>query len=136
MKKILYLIFAFIFAFLGCNNKDIKVIQKPYDFEALRDTLNIDSSCIFVEECSPYYTDDNPYQRIPEERIKTMFYCIVQAEGIEEDGYDTLYWGNHGPDTILYVVLRNNDFQRYARTVNNDRIKETINHIINNREKY
>ena len=96
-----------------------------YDFELLRDGLGLPDDCIFVEECSPLYTDDNPYHLNEATRTKAIFYRVFPSK------YD--YWDE--PDTVVCEVLRNNEIVFAGRNQMNASAKELIDWIINNREK-
>lgn len=119
MKNIL--IYCMSILFLGCNHNTSKT---TYDFEALRDTLNLKDNCIFVEECSPLYSDDNPYDLSEEQaRVKTLFYQVI---------YDSI---DGKTDTIIHAVLRNNQIIFWGRNEENSSARELIEWTINNRDK-
>lgn len=115
----LLIIITLILGFVSCNNTD----RKPYDFDGLRDTLGLDSTAIFVEECSPYYSDDNPIGLDSEKRVKTMFYSVLYDEFLGR------------MDTAVYVVYRDNDWIFWGDSKTGS-AKELIEHIIVNRKHY
>ena len=122
MRKLVYTIIG-IFLFIGCNESKT---EKPvkYDFEALRDTLGLDTTCIFVEECSPLYTDDNPYGFSNTDiRVKTLFYSTHYNEMTESI------------DTVVFAVCRDNGILFWGRNEGSYYAKDLIEWTINNRDK-
>lgn len=128
MKKILYLLMLLVVC-IGCKNATINgtvIDYDDYDFEALRDSLGLDSTCVFVKECSPLYRDDNPYNFNEETRTKALFYKVFP-----EPRFD--YWEE--PDTVVWEVLRNNKIVFAGRNQMNATAKGLIDWVVNNREK-
>jgi hypothetical protein len=107
-------------ALVGCKQNTSKT--NAYDFEALRDSLNLDSSFVFVKECSPIYSDRNPYH-LTGSRVKTICY--------------TVYYNNYTEttDTAVYAVLTDNSFVFWGKNEGNSYAKDLIEWTINNREK-
>lgn len=130
MKKKIIAVAALLLLLLSCQNVNIQgtVIQPvdtlEYDFEKLRDTLKIDTTCVFIKECSPLYSDDNPYGFEDELRIKALFYAIFPAFDEKEI-----------PDTVVYAVRKNNSIIFWGRNDEGGSAKELIEWTINNREK-
>lgn len=120
MKKILILLIA-IAAFAGCTKTAIP--QGNYDFNALRDTLHLDSSCVFIETCSPLYSDNNPYGFDVTKRVKTLFYSTYYNET------------SNKIDTTIYAVYRDNTIGLWGSSKDNVNIEDLINWTINNRDK-
>ncbi len=119
MKKLVTIIVVLLGLF-GCSHS----VPTTYNFEALRDTLNLPDDCIFVEECSPLYSDDNPYN-LPDEnaRLKTLYYYIDKDSSTQNT------------DTIIYAVLRDNQTVFWGRNLPNKSAKELIKWTISNRDK-
>ena len=121
MRKVLLLYIAILL--IGClSNKESTPKVEEYDFEALRDTLGLDSSCVFVEECSPLYTSDAHYSK-PEERLKTLYYKIIDDETTDYI------------DTIVYAVFYDNNTLFWGRNYETYYAKDLIEWTINNRDK-
>ena len=120
MKKYICIIVTFVIL-LGCTQHSSR---KSYDFNALRDSLNLKDDCIFIEECSPLYSDDNP-NNLPDEnaRVKTIFYQVIV------DSLDSKV------DTVIHAVLRDNQIIFWGRNEVNGSAKELIEWTINNRDK-
>lgn len=116
---------------MGChnradlNNNASQANSKDYDFELLRDTLKLNPECVFVKECSPLYSDNNPYGFDKNSRIKTIFYQVFPPR------YD--YWDE--PDTIIWAVKRNNNIIFWGRNEANSPASKLIEWTINNRTK-
>ncbi|MCR5140757.1 MAG: hypothetical protein K6B45_11430 [Bacteroidaceae bacterium] len=126
MKKV-FVAFLFLTLLTGCRNSTINgsiESSSEYDFEALRDSLGLDSTCIFVKECSPLYKDNNPYDFDEETRIKTLFYTVFPPD--EECEYF---------DTVVYAVRRDNSIIFWGRNDVASSAKRLIDWTINNREK-
>lgn len=124
MKKISILLM--ICCLFACDSLTKEPSQEQYNWEGLRDTLGIDTNCVFIKECSPHYTDDNPYGLQEDCRTKTLFYFTYYNKETEQT------------DTALYQVLRNNTFIFSGSSEDNysDRtIKTLIDWIIANRDK-
>lgn len=120
MKKLLILLITAIWLFVGSCSTSPKEIE--YNFEALRDTLNLDSSFVFVKECSPLYSDNNPYQ-FKGPRVKTLCYTVYYNEQTETT------------DTAVYAVFTDNSFVFWGKSQKNYCVKDLIEWTINNREK-
>ena len=117
MKKLIVIIVVLLGLF-GCSHS----VPTTYNFEALRDTLNLPDDCIFVEECSPLYSDNNPYN-LPDQqvRVKTLYYYVVHND--------------HGLDTIIHAVFRNNQTVFWGKSSPKKSARELIEWTINNRDK-
>ena len=131
MKKRIIFLFISVYLLTGCHNDTISkhtaslVNSQEYDFELLRDSLGLDSCCVFVKECSPLYMDSNPYGFDESSRIKTIFYQVFPPR------YD--YWDE--PDTIIWAVKRNNNIIFWGRNEANSPASKLIEWTINNRTK-
>ena len=122
MKKLISLVT--ILFFFGCGQNTTPSILSDYNFEALKDTLCLNDNCVFIKECSPLYSDDNPYELPDQEvRVKTLFYRIVQ------DSDDNV------SDTVVYAVLRNNQIIFWGKNEKKGSARELIEWTIKNREK-
>lgn len=119
MKKLVVILIV-MGALVGCKLNTSKT--NAYDFEALRDSLNLDSSFVFVKECSPLYSDNNPYQ-FKGPRVKTLCYTVYYNEQTETT------------DTAVYAVLTDNSFVFWGKSQKNYHVKDLIEWTINNREK-
>jgi hypothetical protein len=120
MKKIpMLLITAVWFSVGSCS---ISPKEAEYNFEALRDTLNLDFSFVFVKECSPLYSDNNPYQ-FKGPRVKTLCYTVYYNEQTET------------MDTAVYAVLTDNSLVFWGKNEGNSHAKDLIEWTIKNREK-
>ena len=106
-----------LFSIIACGKN-----SSTYNFEGLRDTLGIDSSYIFVKECSPLYSDKNPY-KLTGPRVKTLCYTVYYNRNTETT------------DTAVYAVLTDNSFVFWGKNEGNSHAKDLIEWTINNREK-
>jgi uncharacterized lipoprotein YajG len=117
MKKFIVIIVVLL-GLVGCSHTP----SVSYDFKALKDSLNLASNCVFVEECSPLYSDDNPYNLPNQEvRVKTLYYYVVHND--------------QGLDTIIHAVFRNNQIVFWGKSSPKKSARELIEWTINNRDK-
>ena len=131
MKKISILLM--ICCLFACNSLTEEPSQEQYNWEGLRDTLGISLEMEFIKECSPYYTDNNPYNLDSASRLKTMCFKIYYNEYAEYDENSDQYIGRW--DTAVYVVTRNNSLIFWGKSTPNYPIADLITWTINNREK-
>ena len=117
MKKLVYSILG-VFLLASC----VDYSAEKYDFAALKDSLGLDSADVFVEEVSPLYTDSNPNNLDSSKRVKALFYNIVYNEYTEKI------------DTIIFVVLRDNDIVFWGRGEGSSYAKDLIEKTIKNRK--
>ena len=117
MKKLLLSLIILV-ASIGCRHN-----VPVYNFEALRDTLGLDSSSIFVEECSPLYNDSNPYN-IEGPRLKALFYNVVYNQQYQRI------------DTNVFGVMRDNNIVFWGSGDSVNTAENLIKQTIDNRVKF
>ena len=108
MKGILIFLIIFI---IGCNSSSQ---LDSYNFEALKDTLHLDESCVFIEECSPNDMSDSDV-------VKAIFISTYYNEMRER------------VDTAVYTVYKDNNFEFAGRTEDNGPARELIDWILKHR---
>ena len=143
MKKILPIIaILLIVNLIGCKQKvsnppsKSKIITVDYTvdsvsedslnayFEALRDTLGLDTSLHFVKEFSPFYEDGNPYGLTRANRVKALCWEVYYREGFGMDtamyyiNYDNTlgFWEckHRTPDVCMYKEIhRGNEHRKH-----------------------
>ena len=122
MKKLLIVLIASILVGCGQGTTSKDSNNMEYDFEALRDSLHLDSSCVFVKEMSPLYEDDNPYDIDYHDRLKTLYYKIISEDG--------------QLDTIVFGIHRDNEITFQGRSLPNFSVQGMIDWMIKNREQF
>ena len=152
MKKILPIIIILSLYLIGCKSKVDKLPSKSKSvtteyipsksesitvdytvdsvsddsldayFEALRDTLGLDTSLHFVKEFSPFYRDGNPYGLTHANRVKALCWFAYYRDDFGMDtamyciNYDNTfgYWGSKSstPDVCMYKAIHRGNENR------------------------